>query len=102
MRWSLAAISCSAVVLFACSESQTPTEMVPPDRQMIAAPGGREYPIGTLSSSAECRRAGRRGTADRGQAQGKLHFVYTKAIKGFAAELCPPPCRRSGPTPVSP
>ncbi len=92
MRWSLAAISCSAVVLFACSESQTPTEMVPASglADVIAAPSGQGIPNRYIVVFKQ-NVAGPAGEAQRmvGQAQGKLHFIYTKAIKGFAAELSP-------------
>ena len=92
MRWSLAAISSSAVILFACSESQAPTEMVPAAglADVIAAPGG----LGIANRYIVVFKqnvAGPAAEAQRmvGQSQGKLHFVYTKAIKGFAAELSP-------------
>ena len=92
MRWSLAAISCSVVVLFACSESQTPTEMVPASglADVIAAPGGQGIPNRYIVVFKQ-NVAGPAAEAQRmvGQAQGKLHFVYTRAIKGFAAELSP-------------
>lgn len=92
MRWSLAAISCSAVVLFACSESQSPTEMVPPSglADVIVAPSGKGIAnryIVVLKQNI----AGPAAEAQRmvGLTQGNLHFVYTKAIKGFAADLSP-------------
>ena len=92
MRWSIAAISCGAVVLFACSESQTPTEMVPASglADVVTAPSGQGIPnryIVVLKQNA----AGPAAEAQRmvGLSQGKLHFVYTKAIKGFAADLSP-------------
>ncbi|HEY7028824.1 MAG TPA: S8 family serine peptidase [Gemmatimonadales bacterium] len=92
MRWSIAAISGSVVVLFACSESQIPTEMVPGSglADVVVAPSGQGVPnryIIVLKQNA----AGPAAEAQRmvGLAQGRLHFVYTKAIKGFAADLSP-------------
>jgi subtilisin family serine protease len=92
MRWSLAAISCSAVVLFACSESQSPTEMVPASglAGVIVAPSGQGIPNRYIVVFKQ-NVAGPATEAQRmvGQSQGKLHFIYTKAIKGFAADLSP-------------
>src|SRR5262245_65510419 len=83
MRWSLAAIGCSTVVLFACSESQTPTEMVPASglADVIAAPSGQGIAnryIVVLKQNV----AGPAAEAQRmvGLTQGNLHLVYTKAI----------------------
>ncbi|HSR91051.1 MAG TPA: S8 family serine peptidase [Gemmatimonadales bacterium] len=57
---------------------------------MIAAPGGQGVPnryIVVLKQNV----TGPAAEAQRmvGQSQGKLYFIYTKAIKGFAAELSP-------------
>jgi len=92
MRWSVAAISFSAVILFACSEGQTPTEMVPASglADVIAAPSGQGIPNRYIVVFKQ-NLAGPAAEAQRmvGQSQGTLRFVYTKAIKGFAADLSP-------------
>jgi subtilisin family serine protease len=92
MRWSLAAISCGAVVLFACSESQSPTEMAPAAglADVISAPSGQGI-ANRYIVVFEQNVAGPAAEAQRmvGLTQASLHFVYTRAIKGFAADLSP-------------
>ena len=92
MRWSVAAISLITIVLGACTESQSPTDAVPALglADLVTAPSGQGIPNRYIVVFKQ-NVAGPAAEAQRmvGLSQGKLHFTYTKALKGFAADLSP-------------
>jgi subtilisin family serine protease len=91
MRWKLAVFPVAAVAL-ACSDNPMPTGTSQVEKlvDVVAAPASQAVPnhyIVTFKQNvgAPAAEAARIVNADGG----KLQYTYTRAIKGFAAELSP-------------